>query len=196
MFPRLCKPTFLIIKHANNSLSRPAPFGFSLIRENNHIIAWSKLKVCVHSRGYHQHELVLRSLWLYQGRLAPEESVSQPQQEDGRKYRTNSCCEYIKSHKPHPKTPRVIYEAICKNTVSIYLSWFLSLSLSDGATKSGWFSVGKGRCLLEVTSYRMDHDGNVKCTLLSLCSWLRDLNEYGICLLTNLPTEQGTIRKV
>ena len=29
-----------------------------------------------------------------------------------------------------------------------------------------------------------------------MCSWLRNLNEYGVCLLTNMSTELGTVKKV
>jgi hypothetical protein len=28
------------------------------------------------------------------------------------------------------------------------------------------------------------------------CRWLKHLNEYGLCLLTDLPTEVGTIKQV
>jgi hypothetical protein len=29
-----------------------------------------------------------------------------------------------------------------------------------------------------------------------VCSWLRNLNEYGVCLLTDVSTEMGTVEKV
>ena len=29
-----------------------------------------------------------------------------------------------------------------------------------------------------------------------VCSWLRNLNEYGVCLLTNVSTEPGIVKKV
>ena len=29
-----------------------------------------------------------------------------------------------------------------------------------------------------------------------VCSWLRNLNEYGVCLLTDVSTEPGMVKKV
>ena len=104
-----------------------------------------------------------------------------------------------------PPKPHMWLVRLRKNMVSIACTLVLWLFLSLRWSYQKWMvlswkrktSYGGNKLSCGHVLLGVDHDGNVKCTCyVCVCSWLRDLNEYGICLLTNLPTEHGTIKKV